>query len=476
MRCTSLPVPHGAPMASPDDGATGRPAARTTVVIVNYNGAHLLPPCLDGLARQDLPEGAFRTVVVDNASVDGSRELLARDYPWVEVIASRTNTGFAGGNNLALRRLDTPYAVLLNNDAVPEPGWLRTVLAPLEREPALGAVTGKVVFAPRFLRLTWQTPGFSPGPHDPRDLGARVYRVEVGDRDVTDKVLWERLTFGPEGTGEGRFRWTKPGGELLVPVQDTPGDLAEDIKITFRVAAETVKPLRIAGPNGTEVQDELGTERTDLVLAVPAGTALVDVINNVGGIVLTGGYGADRGFQEVDTGQYDTPCEVFTGCGNGMAIRATAGREVGWFDDDFFMYYEDTDLSWRLRSRGWGIRYEPSAVLRHVHSASSVEWSPRWVFHVDRNRLLMLTKDASARLATSAVLRYPLTATSIFVRALREGLATRRRPALRPHLLRVRVMASYLSLLAPMLVRRRRIARRATVARDELERWLADRR
>ena len=57
--------------------------------------------------------------------------------------------------------------------------------------------------------------------------------------------------------------------------------------------------------------------------------------------------------------------------------RAT-GREVGWFDDDFFLYYEDTDLSWRLRADGWAIRYQPTAVLRHLHSASSTEWSPLW--------------------------------------------------------------------------------------------------
>src|SRR5262249_5864177 len=332
---------------------------RVTVVIVNYNGAHLLPACLAGLRGQDLPPGQFRTVVVDNASQDGSRELLARDHPWVEVVASPTNTGFAGGNNLALRSVDTEYAVLLNNDAVPEPGWLRALLATLDADPRLGVVTGKVVFRPRFVRLGWRTPGFSPGPHDPRQLGARVYRVDVNGRDVTDKVLWEKVAFGPEGTGDGRFRWTRPEGELLVPVQDEPGELAADTKITFGGAAEADKPVEITGP-GVSVTGTVSGTGTEVVLALPEGTALLDVVNNVGRIVLTAGYGADRGFQEVDLGQYDEPAEVFSGCGNGMALRTAAGRQVGWFDDDFFMYYEDTDLSWRLRARGWSIPYEPA--------------------------------------------------------------------------------------------------------------------
>lgn len=456
----------------PDPSRTG-PLA--TVVIVNYNGAHLLPACLAGLAGQDLPVESFRTVVVDNASVDGSTDLLARDYPGLQVLASPTNTGFAGGNNLALRQVTTPYAVLLNNDAIPEPDWLRNLLAPFVADPKLGAVTGKAVFLPRFLRLTWRTAGFRPGPHDPRELGARIYQVEVNGREVTDKVLWERLAFGPEGSGEGRYRWTKPAGELLVPVQDGPGDLAEDAKITFRIAAETDKTVQIAG-EGCAVTGTVSQTGTELVLSVGEGTTLVDVVNNAGGIVLRSGYGADRGFQEVDTGQYDTPVEVFAACGNGMAMRTAAGADAGWFDDDFFLYYEDTDLSWRLRSRGWSIRYVPTAVLRHIHSASSKEWSPRWVFHVDRNRLLMLTKNGSARLALTAVLRYPASTASMALRAAREGMAQRRRPAVRPHLLRARVMLSYLRLLGPMLTRRWRIGRTAAVSRKALEGWLVEHR
>jgi hypothetical protein len=111
-------------------------------------------------------------------------------------------------------------------------------------------------------------------------------------------------------------------------------------------------------------------------------------------------------------------------------------------------------------------------VARHIHSASSVEWSPLFVFHTDRNRLLMLTKNARAGLAAREVLRYPLTTASLALREVARARHTRRRPPVRPTLLRLRVLGSYVRLLPAMLARRRRIAARASVDRRRLERWL----
>lgn len=455
-----------------------------TVVIVNYNGAHLLRPCLDGLRKQDYPAENFTTVVVDNDSHDGSVELLRAEYPEVEIIQTGANLGFAGGNNAALRGVDTPLVALLNNDAVPDPTWLRELIAPFDAPDAdgLAVTTGKVVFMPRFVRLDWEVPGFSPGVHDPRELGARVFAVRVaasdsatpGD-DVAAKVLWERLTYGVEGAGDDRFWWTRARGELLVPL---PAELeCSAVTITFEVAGEPgrSKTLRVAQEDHV-VSAAISGDRSTVRVDVPATAPRYDVINNVGGIVLAGGYGADRGFEEIDRGQYDEPEEVFTACGNGMAIRTSVGRTVGWFDDDFFMYYEDTDLSWRIRARGWSIRYVPTARLRHVHAASSKAWSPRWVFHVDRNRLLMLTKDARAALAVRAVLRYVLSAGSMGLRSAVTAARLRQRPHLAPHIVRAKVMTSYVRLAPRMLRKRRALERVAAVSKADLESWMVSSR
>jgi GT2 family glycosyltransferase len=444
-----------------------------TVVIVNWNGERLLRSCLDALARQQT-SAPFLTWVVDNASSDSSVELLAREYPKVHVLRNTANLGFAGGNNTALREVTTPYAVLLNNDATPEPDWLEQLLAPFAEPGAdrLAAVTSKVVFQPRFLRLQLRTDGFSPGSHDPRDLGLQLYRVTVEDQDVTERVLMERLTWGPEGEGAARFRWTRPEGELLVPL---PEGLPGPIEVGVRWAGERDKAATLSWEGG-EARLPVTTTPEDHILEVPATATTVDVVNNVGSIVLTAGYGADRGYQDIDTGQYDEPTEVFALCGCAVAFRTEAGREVGWFDDDFFLYYEDTDLSWRLRAAGWAIRYEPKAVVRHIHSATSVEWSPRFVFHTDRNRLLMLVKDATLSLALREIGRYPLTTGSMALRAVRHSVKYRTRPPVRPTLMRLKVLASFLRLLPAMLAKRRQIGRAAVVPRRQLEQWLVSQR
>jgi GT2 family glycosyltransferase len=441
-----------------------------TVVVLNYNGGRRVPGVLEALAAQDLPDGQVAVWVVDNASSDGSLELLRRDFPWVRTIANPTNDGFAGGNNVALREVTTPFVALLNDDAYPAPDWARRLLEPFQREGAerLAAVSAKIVFLPRFLPVELATPGFNPGTLDTRELGVRVYRTTVAGEDVTERVLWDRVAYGPEGEGPGRFRWTRPAGMLLVPVD---GPAEAPVRVGLRLAAEATKPVELAWPGGgASVKAE--PDPVDVEVQVPQGVDRVDVLNNAGSMVFRDGYGADRAYQQLDRGQYQRPEEVFAFCGGSVCFRTEALREAGLFDEDFFLYYEDTDLSWRLRTLGWSIRYQPSAVVRHIHSASSVEWSPLFVFHTDRNRLLMLTKNARAGLATREVLRYPLTTLSLALREAARSRHTRRRPPLRPTLLRLRVLGSYLRLLPVMLARRQRLAARARVGRRHLERWL----
>jgi GT2 family glycosyltransferase len=118
---------------------------RTAVIIVNYNGAHLLPDCLEGLEAQIRP--ADEVIVVDNGSTDGSSDLIRECYRWVRLIETGANLGFAVGNNVGIRATDTNIIILLNNDTTPSPAFIEQIVEPLERDPSISAVAGTLLFS-----------------------------------------------------------------------------------------------------------------------------------------------------------------------------------------------------------------------------------------------------------------------------------------------------------------------------------------
>lgn len=112
-----------------------------TTVIVSYNTRHLLDECLAALhaAEGELAGGA-RTVVVDNASRDGSADHLAEHHPDVTLVRLPQNVGFGRANNAALSHVDSPYVLLLNTDAFMSPGSLRAAIGHMAAHPECGVV------------------------------------------------------------------------------------------------------------------------------------------------------------------------------------------------------------------------------------------------------------------------------------------------------------------------------------------------
>jgi hypothetical protein len=126
--------------------STPEPHARLSVLLVNYNGAELLKDCVASLQRTRAHR--YQVIVVDNDSTDQSLEFLSK-VPWVKVVRSRCNRGFAGGNNLGLKECQGDYVLLLNNDTIVTPGFLESLCEHLDRNPHVGAVQGKMVL-PRY--------------------------------------------------------------------------------------------------------------------------------------------------------------------------------------------------------------------------------------------------------------------------------------------------------------------------------------
>lgn len=107
------------------------------VIIIGWNNKDLLAECFDSIANQSF-EG-IRTIYVDNKSSDDSVAFTKKQYPWVEVIESTYNSGFTGGNNMAIRELlkdkDIEHIALINSDATLDVDWTKNIVAFARKKP-----------------------------------------------------------------------------------------------------------------------------------------------------------------------------------------------------------------------------------------------------------------------------------------------------------------------------------------------------
>jgi GT2 family glycosyltransferase len=144
---------------------------RAAVIVLSWNGAADLPACLDALLAQAGAEADV--LVVDNGSADGSAALVRERYPAARLAENGRNLGFSGGMNVGIRLLrespEPPDAVvLLNQDTVVAPDWLRNILAPFEQDARIGAVGCKIYYPDgRTLQHAggWIEPGRALGRH-----------------------------------------------------------------------------------------------------------------------------------------------------------------------------------------------------------------------------------------------------------------------------------------------------------------------
>jgi len=246
------------------------------IIVVNWNGRTFLEDCLQSLRRQTYR--SFSITLVDNGSTDGSVEFVSGRFPEVRVIALRENLGFAGANNFALKDLTTPYAALLNNDAIADPRWLGSLVEALEQTKEAGFAASKML---------------------------RYNRREVIDR-----------------CGDG---YTRAGSGLL------------------------------------------------------------------------------RGSGE-PAGHYSRREWIFGACAGAALYRASMLEDIGLFNGDFFLLYEDVDLSFRAQLKGHKCLYVPEAVVYHKGSSSLVHDSPLSVYYGHRNLEWVYIQNMPARLIPRTII------------------------------------------------------------------------
>jgi GT2 family glycosyltransferase len=269
--------------------------------------------------------------------------------------------------------------------------------------------------------LNWNGRTFLPECLDA--LAAQTYRdfetiiVDNGSTDgsaeyVRESYPWVRLVALAENTGfaGGNNRGlAEAGGEFIVTLNN-------DTRVVPEFLEELVRPVS-------------GDPRIGMVAAKMRNYYTPEQIDAVGLKIGANGLGYNIGVGETDTGQYDGS-PAFGPCGGAALYRRAMLEEVGFFDPDFFAYYEDFDLAWRGRLAGWGCAAAPRAVVYHVHSATSGEWSRFKVYQTHRNKWYVIVRNWPRGLLLKrlpAIISYDAAALLLALLKRRGGAAVRAR-------------------------------------------------
>jgi GT2 family glycosyltransferase len=140
------------------------------------------------------------------------------------------------------------------------------------------------------------------------------------------------------------------------------------------------------------IPDDVGSVALQMRFA-----ARPDLVNSAG-LGLDALYvGYDRLLGEPVSGEAARPAEVIGACGGAALLRRAMLDDVGGIDGRIFLYLDDVDLAWRARMAGWRALYAPDAVVWHHHSATTRHGSDFKYFHVGRNRVRLLARNADRR-------------------------------------------------------------------------------
>lgn len=346
-----------------------------SVIVLTYNGKKYLDALFASFSAVEDAGFTWEIVLVDNASTDGTkeyvREVLSPRFPDLRYIYSEQNTGFAGGNNLGAREARGEYILFLNNDTSISPDFLQNMLACIRKTDA-GIVGGKLVFYYDFI---------------PVDVVPDGEGIALKSRIGINGESWPvDAKFIKNVAHRGDLLHIREPGRLYLPLLTGPGAYTFTWELAAGSGAVVCGGHKMPADKGKIILTAAECERHGVTLIQNAGSAVNDEYN-----------GYDIGFAEEDHGQYDAPRELTAACGAAMIMKRDVFLTAGGFDDTFFMYYEDVDLSYRVRAMGHTIRFCSEAVARHIHTGSSQEWSPFFMYHVYRNRLLFILKNFSIR-------------------------------------------------------------------------------
>ncbi len=143
--------------------------------------------------------------------------------------------------------------------------------------------------------------------------------------------------------------------------------------------------------------------------------------DSTGEIFYSWGAPGPRGRGEIDRGQYDRGEYIFGASGGSSLYKTEMLKRIGLFDEDFFAYYEDADISFRAQLAGWKVYYEPGAVAYHRITGTSSRIHGLHAYNLAKNLPLVVWKNVPAKLLAPTLFRFGILYTVTLLGLLKQG-------------------------------------------------------
>lgn len=350
-----------------------------SVVIVNYNGKKYIDELFAALQNQTAENFIYEIVFVDNNSSDDSLKYIHQQWADkiknLKIVENKINSGFAGGNNLGVKESQGRYIVLLNNDTKPNKDWLQNLYNFFVNKENIVIANSLLLFYYDYIKIEFHT----------KDKFVISNKIKINETEyIIDNKFCRNLLYNND-------KLTCFGhSEIYIPLINGVRDY--NIEINKIIGLEQDKV--IVGEISRNFSSSININLSKEAILINKKT----LVQNAGSGVNENYDGYDIGFTDELCEKYMKPYQITNACGASMMMEKEKFISAGGFDETFFMYYEDTDLSFRLRKNGGEIWYCPDSIVRHIHTGSSKEWSPFFIYHVTKNKLLFIYKNISKKL------------------------------------------------------------------------------
>ncbi len=337
-----------------------------SVVVVNYNGQKYIDELLASLQNQISNNFTYEIVFVDNNSADDSVKYIHQHWADkiknLKVVESKENLGFAGGNNLGVKESHGKYFVLLNNDTKPNADWLQNLYNFFINKENIVIANSLLLFYYDYIKIKFHT----------QDKFFISNKIKINETEyIIDNKFCRNLLYNQDTlTCFGH-------SEIYIPLING----VRDYNIEINKISGLEKDKVIIGESEYAFSSTININLSKEIIDNNKKT----LVQNAGSGVNENYDGYDIGFTDEYNEKYMKPYQITNSCGASMMMEKEKFMEAGGFDETFFMYYEDTDLSFRARRNGGEIWYCPDSIVRHIHTGSSKEWSPFFIFHITPN-------------------------------------------------------------------------------------------